>query len=45
MACCQRDELLAPVIKEGVRADDKRVGIKLDESCERGVDLAFLTGL
>ncbi len=29
MACCQRDELLAPADEERVGADDKRVGMQL----------------
>ena len=42
--CRQRRELLAPVGKEWVAADDERAGMQLDEGCEGGVDLAFGAG-
>jgi hypothetical protein len=44
MARRQCHELLAPTVEERIRADNKRAGVQLDKSGERGVDLAFGAG-
>ena len=44
MACRQRHELLAPVVKDRVGSNDEPAGMRFDDGRESRVDLAFVAG-
>jgi hypothetical protein len=44
MTRCQRHNLIAPTVKEGVGADDECTIPMLDQGCKGVVDFAFGTG-
>ena len=42
---CQRHDLIALTVKEGVGADDERTNPLLDQGCKGAVDFAFGAGV
>ena len=45
MMCCEGHHLLPPTGEERIGADDQRIGWRLDQGGESGLNLAFAAGL